>query len=108
VFTDLENGNLDKQIIFKLGAIESEVRAIGTQLTDSIHKLSDRIDENSQRSTEKVSLLEAKVDRNAEEIQRLKDWKNSIVAKITGVGSAVAVFWLVFGKAIENQVNYLF
>jgi hypothetical protein len=101
------DNDLDKQIIFKLGAIEAEVRSIGSQLTDSIHQLSERIDKNSLNNAKNIAKLEDKVEKSEVEIQRLKDWKNTIVAKVAGAGSAVAVFWLIFGKAIETTVEKL-
>ena len=106
-YTDMQNAELDRQIIFKLGAIEAEVKSLGSQLTDTIHNLSDRIGESNIQSAAKVSKLEAKVEKNADEIQKLKDWKNTIVAKVAGATSVVAIFWLVFGDAIGYTVEHI-
>lgn len=100
--------SFDNQVIFKLATIETQVKAMSENLVTAIHRLEEKINADSLRLSGDTAKLSVKVDANEIRLKALEDYKNQLVAKVAGVTSVAAIFWIVFGRAIETQVAHIF
>lgn len=104
----VEDSNLERQIIYKLGSIESHVASLEDGMKQGFLRLDKRTQELAQDNSTKLASLEKQVEISKEDIQKLKDWRNTVTAKAIGVASSVTLFWVIFGPVVISAVERIF
>lgn len=106
---------MDSQIIYKLATIETQVKSISDNLITAIKRLEEKIEDHSRHSQEAISLVKERgeiSDKRTEALERrviaLEGWRTQIFTKMGFVVSGVSVFWLVFGKTLEQGIQSVF
>jgi len=108
VIRDVVDSSFDNQVIFKLATIETKVGSISDNLLAAVHRLEDKIAETHALQVASVTKVEAKVQALEVQVKALENYRDKLAAKVGGVVSVIAVFWMLFGKALEAQVAGFF
>ncbi len=98
----------ETSIAYDLGSIKAQIISMKDSMNDNFKQLNVKIDQDRIYFAGELAKLGVKVDHSEIEIQRIKDWKNIITAKITAVFAVVTGFWILFGKIIEKTVGGVF
>lgn len=104
----MRDDNINNEVLFKLGAIGTEVRGIADNLNSAIHRLEEKIESTAKLQTESVTELKARLKNAEAKIDFLEQWRQALFTKLGFVVSGVSVFWLVLGQPIEKAVKTLF
>jgi hypothetical protein len=106
---------VDSQIIYKLATIETQVKSIDSNLLTAIKRLEEKIEDHSKHQEQSMELAkersmlnEKKTEAVEKRVTQLEAWKSQLITKMGFVVSGVSVFWLVFGKSIENGISSVF
>lgn len=100
--------NMETQIVFKLGTIETAVQSLKDNVENSFRRLERKIDDTSRKAEIDNAKLEVKVEHSENKIDSLEQWKNGMNTRIGAVVAAVSAFWLLLGKPIETMIGTLF
>ncbi len=64
--------------MYKLAAIETQVKNISENLTAAIHRVEDKILETSRDNERKFAKMETRVEQNEDRIDAFEAWKNAV------------------------------
>ena len=112
------DSGFDEKVIYKLATIETQVRSIADNLGTAVHRLEDKIMESAKAQAEATARVEEKqksheirVDERHRVIETrvtaIERYKDNLATRIGTVVSIVALFWLLFGKGIEQTLANL-
>lgn len=91
----------DLEIVYKLGAIESQVNSLGEEVRKSFERLEKKIDDTAKENKETTEKL-------SERVTKLEEWQNRINVRVTSAIAAISFFWVVVGKSVSDFVSGLF
>jgi len=98
----------EDQVIYKLGSLEASVKSLSEQFSDGFKSLEKKLDEASAGHNAKNAEVKIEVAALTRRVVFLENWRQQLFTKMGFVVSAVSVFWLVFGKAIETTIAGIF
>jgi len=105
--TEFDDDRTNSKIIYKLGKIEAQVTALSDSIINAVHRLEDKISDTNRITTAEIAALKVRVDENERRHDVLENWKNTTVARITGITSAVSIVWLLLGDNLKKAFDGL-
>lgn len=106
--TNINAEAMNNQIIYKLATIEAQVAGLSDNLISAVRRIEDRVTTTAQESAAMVARVDLRAEKLEERLEGLEAWKSQITTKIGFLVSAVSLFWLVFGKGLEDTVSNIF
>ena len=95
----------EEQIIYKLGALEQQVKSLGDTIENAFKTLESKIDSTTAQSKIDNGVLSLKIEQLERRVKFLEEWRMQLFTKLGFVISAISVFWFVFGEAVKNSVD---
>lgn len=98
----------DNQLIYRLAAIETNLKAIGEKFEAATIRLETKLSDGQKDMAADFAKLETRVTANEKKLAAVeRRWEN-LTAKVGGVVSVVSVFWLMFGSTLEASIKNAF
>lgn len=109
---------MENQILFKLGAIGSQVESIRDDITKVVRRLEERIDDDRADIDRSISALKNQAEKDLGELKTkvlsnetrlnvIDEWKKALTIRWAMILSAAAFLWLLFGAFIIEKVGVL-
>jgi len=111
--------NLNNQILYKLGSIESQVNNVRDDITKVVRRLEERIDDDraetdrsiamvKERTDKSLADIESRVSRNETTLKAIARWKDTWVTRTTWTLGIFGVGWTLFNQMILESIKGIF
>ena len=108
--------NMDNQILYKLGGIESQVASIRDDITKVVRRLEERIDDDRAETDRTIALLKAQNDKDIEDIRKrvllnetkiggLEKWKDAWTTRSAWTLSIFGVVWFFLSEWVSGMIK---
>ena len=102
-----DQNSIENQLIYKVSALESTIKEGMERIHEKIDTLQSYISRKHDEIIKDFSKLEERVEKQQEEINKLKQWKAIVVTRATMITAGMAIFWTIFGGAINTLMKGL-
>lgn len=93
------------QIMYKLGAVEAEIKSLSETLETAFKRLEEKIDDTVALNDEKIHTLRDRVAVLEKDLAVVKAWKDQTMTRMAMIVAFMIGFWSLFGTAITTQVG---
>ena len=111
--------DMDNQILYKLGGIESQVASIRDDITKVVRRLEERIDDDRIETERQITVLKVqsakdikdltdRVSRNEAKLNVVETWKNTWVTRTTWTLGIFGVAWTLFSEVAMTGIKAAF
>ncbi len=95
----------DKEVMYKLGAIENQMKALGEQVVEAVRRLEEKIDDSHANHDEKYKSLEKRVDLNERRLNIVDTWRQQQMARMTVIAAVAGFLWMLFDDVVVKGLG---
>lgn len=96
------------EILYKLGTVESTVKSLSENLTQSFNRLEKKIEDSDAAKSREMEAVRERTREVEKKVEALEDWRDNIIIKVGFLASAISLFVYVFGGPFKHFIEGVF